>query len=49
MIQIPNKLTIMELISAFIGARRDHPGRKDGCPHRRGCFHGKITRQRQKK
>lgn len=37
-------LTIMDLMAAFIGARRDHPGRKSGCPYRRGCFNGKITR-----
>lgn len=36
--------TIMDLVIAFISPRQDHPGRKAGCPHRRGSFHGKITR-----
>jgi hypothetical protein len=41
------RLTIMELMSLFIAPRNDHPGRKSGCPYRRGCFNGKIPRTKK--
>lgn len=41
-------LTIMDLISAFASPRHDHPGRKSGCPWRRGSHSGKICRSRRK-
>jgi hypothetical protein len=41
------RLSIMDLMSMFNAPRNDHPGRKSGCPHRRGCFNGKVTRTRK--
>ena len=41
--------TIMDLIAAFAGPRRDHPGRKEGCPYRRGSHSGRQCRTSIKK
>jgi len=42
----PRKLSFWELVKIFTKPRHDHPGRKSGCPWRRGCYSGKVTRKR---
>ena len=39
-------LTINDLIIAFASPRTDHPGRKAGCPWRRGSYGNKIRVKR---